>query len=102
MIEHIILLLFLIKFIIIALVSALEWTRYTLVSCDYELVTVSFRVAFLNTHQVVYLQRYLVVVWLVTRQAAVVWAHVLCTPYYHAPVCSATSCKATYVGCMCV
>ena len=29
-------------------------------------------------------------------------AHVLCTPYNHAPVYSATSSQATYVVCMCV
>ena len=46
--------------------------------------------------QVVYLQCYLVVVWLVPREAAGVSAHVLCIPYNHAPVYNACSCKSKY------
>ena len=38
-----------------------------------------------------YLQRYVVVIWLVPRATAAVSAHVLCTPYNHAPVYSVTS-----------
>ena len=41
--------------------------------------------------QVVYLQPYYDVPWLVPREAAAVSAHVLCTPYNHAPVYSVTS-----------
>ena len=33
----------------------------------------------------------LVVVWLVPCEAAAVFAHILCTPYNHAPVYSLTS-----------
>ena len=44
----------------------------------------------------------LVVTWLVPRETAAVSAHVLCTPYNHAPVYSVISFEATYVGCMCV
>ena len=33
---------------------------------------------------------------------AAVSAHVLCTPYDHAPVYSVTSCETTFVGCICV
>ena len=47
-----------------------------------------------------YLQRRLVVTWLVPREAAAVSAHVLCTLYNHAPIYSVTSSKATYVRCM--
>ena len=35
--------------------------------------------------------------WLVPREIAAASAHVLCTPYNHAPVYSVTSCKATNV-----
>ena len=43
-----------------------------------------------------YLLRYLVVAWLVPREAAAVSAHVLCTTYNHTPVNSVTSCKDIY------
>ena len=38
--------------------------------------------------QLAFLQRCLVVTWLVPRQTAAISAHVLCTPYSHAPRCS--------------
>ena len=47
--------------------------------------------------KVVYLQRYLVVAWLVSREAAVVLAHIQRTPYNRVPVYGVTSCKATYM-----
>ena len=49
--------------------------------------------------EVVYLQRCLVVTWLVPRETAAVSAHVLWPPYNHAP-CHVTSCKTTYMRCM--
>ena len=55
--------------------------------------------AFSVSTEVVYVQRCLVVTWLVPGETAAVSAHILCTPYNHAP-CHVTSCKATYIGCM--
>ena len=52
--------------------------------------------------EVVYLQRCLVVTWLVPLETAAVSAHVLFTPHNHAPMYNVTSFQATYVGCMCV
>ena len=52
--------------------------------------------------EVVYLQRCLVVTWLIPHETAAVSAHVLCTPCNHAPVYNVVSCKATYIGCRCV
>ena len=46
--------------------------------------------------EVLHLQRYLVVTWLVPRQTAAVSAHVLCTSYNRAPAYSVTSFGATY------
>ena len=43
-----------------------------------------------------------IVKWLVPGETAAVSAHVLCTPYSHAPGYSANLFEATYVGCMCV
>ena len=59
-----------------------------------------FMARFWISIQVVYLQRYLVVKWLVAREDAAVSAHVPCTPCNHAPVYAVTSCKATYVECI--
>jgi len=47
-------------------------------------MAVAFHGTFLNMHPSVYLQRYLVVSWMVPRETAAVSAHVLCTPYKHA------------------
>ena len=47
------------------------------------------------------LQRCLVVAWLVPHETAAVLAHILCTPYNHAPVYSVTSFQAIYVAYMC-
>ena len=53
--------------------------------------------------EVLYSQRCLFVTWLVPRHnTAAVSVHVLCTPYNHAPVYGATSCKATRVERVCV
>ena len=41
--------------------------------------------------EVVHLQHYLVVPWMVPRESAAVSAHVLCKPYNHVPVYSVTS-----------
>ena len=60
----------------IAIFSASEQTHCVLVVCDSEWVTVA---------EVVYLQRCLVVTQLVPRETAAVSAHVVCTPYSHAP-----------------
>jgi len=49
--------------------------------------------------EMAFLKRSLVATRLVPLETAVVSAHVLYTPYNHAP-CYVTSCKATYVGCM--
>ena len=46
--------------------------------------------------EVVYLQRYLVVTWLMPREATAVLVHILCPPYSHAPVYSGTSFEATF------
>ena len=50
-----------------------------------------FLLLFLFKKWCAYLQRYLVVAWLVPRETAAVSAHVLCTPYTHAPIYSVTS-----------
>ena len=50
-----------------------------------------FLLLFLFKQWCAYLQRYLVVAWLVPRETAAVSAHVLCTPYTHAPIYSGTS-----------
>ena len=50
--------------------------------------------------EVVYLQCYLVVTWLVPREIAPISAHVLCTAYNHAPVYVTIRREYTYVGCM--
>ena len=50
---------------------------------------------FLVSTEVMYLQRCLVVTWLVPRETAAISPHVLCARYSHAPVYRATSCKAT-------
>ena len=64
-------------------------------------VTVAFHSAFLIfSIEVVYLQRYLVVTWLVPHETAAVLAHVLCTPYNHAQVYNrnnVTLFEATYI-----
>ena len=49
-----------------------------------------------------YLKRCLVITWLVPCKTAAISVHILCTPCSHAHVYSVTSCKATYIGCMCV
>ena len=72
--------------IIIALFSASEKALCVLVICDSEWPTVSLHSAFSISTEVVYLQRSLVVTWLVTRKTAAVWAHELCTPYNQAQV----------------
>ena len=48
--------------------------------------------------EVVYLQRYLVVTWLVLRETAAVSARVLCTPYNHTRVYNASSYRATCIS----
>ena len=50
---------------------------------------------------VVYLQRCLVVTWLMPHETASVSAHVLCTLYGHVSVYSVTPCAATYVVVTC-
>ena len=57
-----------------------------------------FTALFYISIQVVYLQRYLVVAWLVPREIAAVSAHVLCTQYNHAPIYRVTLFEATCVG----
>ena len=83
----------LIAFINYSKFSALEQTHCALVACDSKWVTVAFCGTFLTFTQVVYLQRCLVVTWLVPRETAAVSAR-FCTP------CHVTSCKAAYVGCV--
>ena len=84
----------------IALFSALKPTR-----CAYvEWVTASFFpfffiARFSISNEVVYWQRNLLVIWLVPRETAAVSAHVMCTPYNHAPVSSVTTLKK-YIGMM--
>ena len=48
----------------------------------------SFTQSILNSTQVVYLQHCLVVTWLVPPETAAILAHILWTPYSHAPVCN--------------
>ena len=71
-----------------------------LVACDAQWLTITFHSMFWISSEVVYLQCCLVVAWLVPRETAAVLAHVLCTPYSHAPVYSVTSFKATYIRCI--
>ena len=76
-----------------ALFATLEQTHRALVTCDCNWVVMAFSSTFffcffLILTEVVYLQRCLVVTWLVPRETAAVSGHVLCTPYSHAPVCS--------------
>ena len=86
--------------------SALEQTHCAFVACDSEWVTGTFYSAFIwISIEVVYLQRYLVVAWLVLVpcEIAAASAHVLCTPYNHAPVYTVTIRKAIYAGaCLCL
>ena len=56
----------------------------------------SFTERVLNTTK--WVQRCLVVTWLVSRETVAVSGHVLCTPYNHAPVYSVTLFKATFSG----
>ena len=64
--------------------------------------TEAFYSAFWLRIQVMYWQRYwLLHGWCTWSCCRHVSAHVLCTPYNYAPVCNVTSCKATYIGCMC-
>ena len=63
-----------------------------------EWVTVAFYSTFLNiSTEVVYLQPYLIVTWLVPHETAAVLEHILCTPCNCTPVYSVTSFSATYV-----
>ena len=55
---------------------------------------------FLISTEEAHLQYCLVVTWLVPRQTAAVSAHVLCTPYNHAPIYIVTSLEAIKVGCI--
>ena len=48
----------------------------------------------------VYVQRCLVVTWLVPRETGAFSEHILCAQYSHAPVYSVTSSEATYLGCV--
>ena len=50
--------------------------------------------------EVVYVQRCLVVTWLVPRETGAFSEHVLCAQYNHAPVYNVTSSDAAYVGCV--
>ena len=52
--------------------------------------------------KVVYLQRCLVVTWLVPRETDAVSAQVLSTPYNHAPVYSVSLFEAINVRCVCL
>ena len=52
--------------------------------------------------QVVYLQHYLVVAWLVPCETAAILVYVLCTPYNLVPVYIVTSCKTTCVVYACL
>ena len=70
-------------------------TLTQLLNYDSKCVTVAFYSAFWKSAEVVYVQRCLIVTWLVPRRPAAVSAHVLCTSYNHPP-CYDTSCKATY------
>ena len=63
------------------LFSDLKQTHCVLVSCDFERLTAAFIVPFLISTKVVYLQRCLVVAWLVPRETAAVSAHILCTRF---------------------
>ena len=70
----------------IALFSASEKSHCALVVCDSEIVTVAVHRA-LRISTAAF-QRCLAVARLVPRGTAAVTAHVLCTPYNHAPVYS--------------
>ena len=49
-------------------------------------------------HPAIWLQRCFVVMWLVPRTAAAIWAHIRCTGKNPAPVYSVTSSEATHAG----
>ena len=57
-----------------ALFSALEQTHWAFVACDSKRLAVAFYNAFWTFTEVVYLQRCLVLTWLVPRETAAVWA----------------------------
>ena len=82
----------------IALFSVLEQTHCTEFLCDPDWVTVALY-SFLE-YPFKWLQCCLVVTWLVPCETAAISAHVLCTPYNHAPVYSVTLSEAIYVGCL--
>ena len=86
-----------------ALFSALEQTHCTLVTCDSEWATIVFHGAFFNIHQSGVLTAlfgcYMAgAKWSCCRLGA---RSLYTTGYPHAPVYSVTSCKATFLGCMC-
>ena len=68
------------------IVSALQHTHWAPVAYGSESVTVAFYSAVWISTEVLYLQRSLVVIWLVPRETAAVSVHGMCTPYNHAPV----------------
>ena len=97
--------------------SASQWQLYsgipwvcTLVICNSEWVTVAFTQHVLE-YPPKWLQRCLVVIWLVSHETADVLTQVLCTPYNHAPVCSdsihrmhvclAAACHPHFFTCYC-
>ena len=81
-----------------ALISASKQTSCTLAVCDFEWVTVALHnAAFLLSKWWTY-SAGLVVTWLVPHETATASAHVLCSPYDHAPVSSVTLFEATYAG----
>ena len=77
----------------IALFSALL-SRLTVLACGSTWVTNFIVHFFLNIHRSGVLT---VLAWLVPHETAAILAQVLCTPYNHV-----TSCKATYVRCVCL
>ena len=71
----------------------LEQTHCAVVACDSEWVNECFEYPPKWCQN---LQRYLVVTWLMPREATAVMVHILCPPYSHAPVYSGTSFEATF------
>ena len=69
------------------------------VVCDSEWVTVAFTQRVLNTHRIAYNTFELFHGW--CHVTAALSAHVLRTPYNHAPVYSDNIFEATYAGWMC-
>ena len=88
-----------------ALFSVSKQTFCALLICNSASVTLALHSTFFNIPwkgALTLWQCCLAATWLVAAKTAPVLAHIMCTPYNHAPVYSVTLFKATYIGCMSV